>query len=116
MSEKTVPRIIDRNREVCPVMTYGYPTGRIFISHPHINNGNKVCFIIISPQGVQWGFPRGSNIFQEGPIFFPGGRGVQLLIPMESWKPIELVIFHGATGTPCPLSGSVHAIDVFVHV
>ena len=27
---------------------------------------------------------KGSNIFQGGPTFFPGG----LLIPMESWKPI----------------------------
>ena len=68
--------------------------------------------------------PRGSNgVFQGGPtfsrevqFFFQEGGGVQLPIPMESWKPIELVIFHGTTGIPCPLSGSVHAIDVFVHV
>ena len=51
-------------------------------------------------KGVQ-NFPGRSN-------FFPGGRGGgggggPIANLMESWKPIKLVIFHGATGTPCPL-------------
>ena len=37
--EKSVPRITDWNHEACRVMTNGDHEGRIFLSHPHANNG-----------------------------------------------------------------------------
>ena len=37
--EKSVPRITDWNYEACRVMTKGDHKGRIFLSHPHMNNG-----------------------------------------------------------------------------
>ena len=37
--EKSVPRITDWHHEACRVMTNGDPEGRIFLSHPHTNNG-----------------------------------------------------------------------------
>ena len=37
--EKSVPRIADWHREAWRVMTNGDPEGRIFLSHPHTNNG-----------------------------------------------------------------------------
>ena len=36
---KSVPRITVWHHEACRVMTNGDPEGRIFISHPHTNNG-----------------------------------------------------------------------------
>ena len=37
--EKYVSRITDWHHEACRVMTNGDPEGRIFLSHPHTNNG-----------------------------------------------------------------------------
>ena len=37
--EKSVPRITDSHHEACQVMPNGGPKGRIFLSHPHTNNG-----------------------------------------------------------------------------
>ena len=37
--EKSVPRITIWHHEACRVMTNGDPEGRIFITHPHTNNG-----------------------------------------------------------------------------
>ena len=36
--EKSVPRITDWHHEACQVMTNGDHEGRIFLSHPPINN------------------------------------------------------------------------------
>ena len=37
--EKAVPRITDWHHEACRVMTSRDHEGRIFLSHPHTNNG-----------------------------------------------------------------------------
>ena len=37
--EKSVPRITDWHHEACRVMTNGDREGRIFVSHPNMNNG-----------------------------------------------------------------------------
>ena len=37
--EKSVPRITDWHHEACRVMTNGDSEERIFLSHPHTNNG-----------------------------------------------------------------------------
>ena len=37
--EKSVPRITDWHHEACRVMTISDCEGRIFLSHPHTNNG-----------------------------------------------------------------------------
>ena len=37
--EKSVPRITDWHHEACRLMTNGDHEGRIFLSHPHTNNG-----------------------------------------------------------------------------
>ena len=37
--EKSVPRITDWHHEFCRVMANGDREGRIFLSHPHTNNG-----------------------------------------------------------------------------
>ena len=37
--ENSVPRITDWHHEACRVMTNGDREGRIFLSHPHTNNG-----------------------------------------------------------------------------
>ena len=37
--EKSVPRITDLHHETCLVMTIGDLEGRIFLFHPHMNNG-----------------------------------------------------------------------------
>ena len=37
--EKSVPRITVWHHEACRVMTNGDHEGRIFLSHPHTNNG-----------------------------------------------------------------------------
>ena len=37
--EKSVPRVTVWHHEACRVMTKGDPEGRIFLSHPHTNNG-----------------------------------------------------------------------------
>ena len=37
--EKSVLRITDWHHEACQVMTNGDRQGRIFLSHPHMNNG-----------------------------------------------------------------------------
>ena len=37
--EQSVPRITDWQYEACRVMTKGDCQGRIFLSHPHMNNG-----------------------------------------------------------------------------
>ena len=37
--EKSAPRIIDWHHEACRVITNGDDEGRIFLSHPHTNNG-----------------------------------------------------------------------------
>ena len=37
--EKSIPRITDWHHEACRLMTKGDHDGRIFLSHPHRNNG-----------------------------------------------------------------------------
>ena len=37
--EKSIPRVAFWHHEACRVMTNGDPEGRIFLSHPHTNNG-----------------------------------------------------------------------------
>ena len=44
--ENSVPRITIWHHKACRVMTNGDPKGRIFISHPHTNNGFFFLLII----------------------------------------------------------------------
>ena len=44
--EKSVPRITIWHHKACRVMTNGVPEGRIFLSHPHTNNGFLFLLII----------------------------------------------------------------------
>ena len=51
--EESVPRITDWPHEACRMMAYGDREGRIFLSHPHKNNGlfflltTKYCILYL---------------------------------------------------------------------
>ena len=71
--EKSVPRITDWHHEACRVMTNGDRDGRIFLSHPHTNNG----FFFSSLTAFYIG--KHKKDFQKSPKFAEMGHGDVIL-------------------------------------
>ena len=65
--EKNVPRITDGHHEACRVMTSGDHEGRIFLSHPHTNNG-FVFLLTAKYRNLYWKKKQHEKRFQKSRI------------------------------------------------
>ena len=82
-------------------------------------------FLTYFTEGVQWFISKKNMIFQvffywwrggptRGPTFSRGMRGVQMLIPIETYRTYDFPGLEEEVQTPCPLSDSAHVWKIFI--